>query len=256
MAQSSSSEYCCAPAGPGVGHDPARGAHLDELGAVLDLVADGFAHLAHAVGDALLDGEGEDVWREGLEHGRVEMAAGRRNGVSGRDHSGAVHPSEVDGLLEGDVEQKPSGLDEETEVPHRRESRSQGAPGVGHGTEDPNGRVVLHRVEGTAMVRSTEEKVDLHVHEPGQEGDVAQVEDLGIGGNGGRDEAPRCGRRGPGRHPARRRRRPSTSSIRALRRWVGGGVPVGLMAPPCATGRGAGLAGRRRTSLCIMPLFH
>ena len=36
-------------------HDPARRAHLDLLRAVLDLVAHRAAHLAHAVGDALLD---------------------------------------------------------------------------------------------------------------------------------------------------------------------------------------------------------
>ena len=60
----------------GVGHDAARGAHLDELGAVLDLIADRLAHLADAVGDALLDRQRHDVRGEGLEHGGVEMPAG------------------------------------------------------------------------------------------------------------------------------------------------------------------------------------
>ena len=61
----------------GVGHDPARHADLDELGAVLHLVADSGAHLAHAVGDALLDRKRHDVRRQGLEHRRVEVPAGR-----------------------------------------------------------------------------------------------------------------------------------------------------------------------------------
>ena len=42
----------------GVRHHAARGADLDDLGAVLDLVADRLAHLADAVGDALLDASG------------------------------------------------------------------------------------------------------------------------------------------------------------------------------------------------------
>src|SRR4029450_8966147 len=42
------------PRRAGVGHDPARSADLDQLGAVLDPVAHGLAHLAEAVGDALL----------------------------------------------------------------------------------------------------------------------------------------------------------------------------------------------------------
>jgi hypothetical protein len=60
-----------------VGHDAAGRAHLDELGAVLDLVAHGLAHLGDAVGDPLLHREGEHPGPEALEHRRVEVAAGR-----------------------------------------------------------------------------------------------------------------------------------------------------------------------------------
>ena len=60
----------------GVRHDAARRADLDQLRAVLDLVADRLAHLADPVGDALLDRQGHDVRRERLEHGRVQVPAG------------------------------------------------------------------------------------------------------------------------------------------------------------------------------------
>ena len=45
-------------------HDTTRRAHLDQLGAVLDLVAHRLAHLADAVGDPLLDGERQHTGRE------------------------------------------------------------------------------------------------------------------------------------------------------------------------------------------------
>ena len=102
-------------------HDAARCADLDHLRPVLDLVADRFAHLADPVGDALLDGQRHDVRRERLEHGGVEVAAGGRDRVTRGHDAGAVDPAEVDGLHQRDVEQQAAGLDEQTEVAHRRE---------------------------------------------------------------------------------------------------------------------------------------
>ena len=166
MAASSSSEYCWAPAGPVWDITPPEAHTLINSGAVLDLVADGLADLAHAVGDALFDGEGHDVRCEGLEHGRIEVTAGRGDGVAGRDDTGAFEPAEVDGLHEGDVQEEPAGLDEETEVAHGGEPGPERPPGVGHGPQGAEGRVVLDGVEGTAVVGAAEEQVDLHVHQP------------------------------------------------------------------------------------------
>ncbi len=63
-------------------HDATRNADLDQLGAVLDLVAHRLADLVDAVGDALLDGQLEHAGHERREHRRVEVAAGRRDGMA------------------------------------------------------------------------------------------------------------------------------------------------------------------------------
>ena len=95
-----------APGGGAERHDAARRRDLDQLGAVLDLVAHGLAHLGHAVGDALLDALGHDPGRQPLEHGRIEVAAGRGDGVAGREDARAREPAVVDRLHEVDVEQE------------------------------------------------------------------------------------------------------------------------------------------------------
>ncbi len=171
---------------PGMGHHPARRAHLDQPGAVLDLVADGLSDLAHPVGDALLDGEGHDVGRQGLEHGRIEVAPGGGDGVPGRHHPGPFEPAEVDGLHEGHVQQQPAGLDEQTEVAHGGEPGLEGPAGIGHRPQGAEGRVVLDGVEGAPVVGSAEEQIDLHVHQPGQQGQVAQIDLDGPVGHRGR----------------------------------------------------------------------
>ena len=56
-------------------------------------------------------------------------------------------------------------------------------PRVGHAPEGPHGRVLLHRSERAAVVRAAQEQVDLHVHQPGQQRDVAQVDHLGVVGD-------------------------------------------------------------------------
>ena len=74
-------------------HHAARGAALDELGAVLDLVADGLADLVDPVGDALLDRHRHDARRQAALRARVEVAAGRADGVAGGDDAAAPRPS-------------------------------------------------------------------------------------------------------------------------------------------------------------------
>ncbi len=160
----------------GVRHHAARGAHLDQLGPVLDLVAHGLADLGHSVGDALFDREGQHMGCEGLEHGGIEMAAGGADGVPGRHNPWSVDIAAVDGLLERHVEEQAARLHEEAEVAYRGEAGPQRTAGVDHGAQSAESRVVLHGVEGAAMVGSSEEQVHLHVHEAGQEGEVSELD--------------------------------------------------------------------------------
>ena len=99
-------------------HDPARTAHLDQLGAVLDLVAHRLADLVDAVGDALLDGQLQHAGHERREHRRVEVPARRGDRVPGGDHPRAFDPARVDRLAQRDVEQVTACLDEQSEVAH------------------------------------------------------------------------------------------------------------------------------------------
>jgi hypothetical protein len=168
----------------GVRHHPARRADLDQLGAVLDLVADRLAHLRPAVGDALLDGDGQDVGRERLEHRGVEVAAGRRDGVAGGDDPRAVDPAQLDRLHQRHVEQDPARLHEQAEVPHGREPGPQGPPGVGHRPQGLHRGVVLNRDERAVVVGPAHQQADLHVHEAGQQRQVAQVDDDRLVGRG------------------------------------------------------------------------
>ena len=207
----------------GVRHHAARGAHLDQLGAVLDLVADRLAHLVDAVGDALLDGERQDAGAERLEHRGVEVAAGRRDGVPGRDDARAVDPAEVDRLLEGDVEQQAAGLHEQAEVADGREAGPQGAAGVGdaRAASSPPGRPA-RRPAGCAWSGPPMRRLTSMSIRPGQEGEVAEVDHLGVVGH--RRRAPPPTMRSPSIEQRRRARRSSpatTSSSRALRRWIG-----------------------------------
>ena len=74
------------------------------------------------------------MWCQGLEHGRVEVPASRRDGVAGGNNTWTVDPAEVDRPLESDVEQQPAGLHEQPEVPDGREAGPKRAPGVGDRT--------------------------------------------------------------------------------------------------------------------------
>jgi hypothetical protein len=90
----------------------------------------------------------------------------------------AVDPAGVDGLGQGDVEQVAAGLDEQAEVSDGGEPRAQGAAGVAHGAEHPQRRIVLDRGEHSGLSPAPHQEVDLHVHEAGEQGDVAQIEHL------------------------------------------------------------------------------
>ena len=103
--------------------------------------------------------------------------------MAGRHHVGTVDPAEVDGPLQGDIEQQPARLHEQPQVAHGREPRPQRAPGVGDGAQRPHGRVVLHRVQRTLVVRPAEEEIHLHVHQPGEQREVAEVDHHGVGRN-------------------------------------------------------------------------
>ena len=173
---------------PGVRHDAARRADLDHLRAVLDLVPNRLAHLAHTVGDAFLDGQRHDVGRERLEHGGVEVTAGGRDRVTRGNDAGPVDPTEVDRLHQRDVEQQAAGLNEQPEVAHGREPGAQRSARVGDGAQGAQRGVVLHRVQRARVVGAAEQQVDLHVHEPGEEGEVAEVEHGRVGRDGARGD--------------------------------------------------------------------
>ena len=104
-----------------------------------------------------------------------------RDGVTGGHDARAVDPAEVDGLHQRDVEQQAAGLDEQTEVAHGREPGAQRPARVGDGAQRAQRGVVLHRVQRAGVVGPAEQQVDLHVHEPGQQREVADVEHDRVG---------------------------------------------------------------------------
>ena len=188
--------------GSGERHDATGRAHLDQLRAVLDLVAHRLADLLDTVGDPLGDGEREDARREALEHRRIQVAAARRDRVARRHDPWAGYPSRVDRAHERDVEQQTAGLHEQAEVADGREAGQQRAPATRDGAHQLHGRVVLDRAHVRRAVAAHEE-VELHVHEPGQQRHVAELDDLGIA----RATTP-VTRRGCGHRRSRRRRVP------------------------------------------------
>ena len=175
--------------GAGERHHAARRAHLDLRGAVLDLVAHRPADLADPVGDPLFDGQGEHSRCEALEHGRIEVSTAGRDGVPGGEDPGPGDPSGVDRLHERDVEEQAAGLHEQPEVAHGGEAGEQRLAHARDRPHELHRRVVLHRAHQGAA-RPTHEEVQLHVHEPRQQGEVAELDDLGVVGDAlGRDVA-------------------------------------------------------------------
>ena len=135
-------------------HDAAGDAHLDQLGAVLDLVAHRLADLVDAVGDALLDRQLQHARHERGEHRRVEVPAGRGDRVAGRDDPRALDPARVDRLAQRDVEQVAAGLDEQPEVAHGGEPGAQRAAGVADRTQHPRRGIVLHLGQPGVLARA------------------------------------------------------------------------------------------------------
>src|SRR3546814_5952044 len=83
---------------PARGDDATRRAALDELRSVLDLVADGAPDLVDAIGDALLHAQRHHVRRQAALGARVEVTAGRADGVPGGNDPGPVEPASLRGL--------------------------------------------------------------------------------------------------------------------------------------------------------------
>ena len=178
-----------APGGGAERHHATRSRDLDQFGAVLDLVAHGLAHLGHTVGDALLNALGHDARGQALEHGRVEVAPGRGDGVSGREDAGPGEPAVVDRLDQVDVEQESGRVHHEAEVATRREAGLSVVPqftaprSVRYTGESLTPCMGSGRPSGPPG--PPDEHVELHVHQPGQQGHVTEVH-LGWPGSGAR----------------------------------------------------------------------
>ena len=161
---------------------PPETADLDQLGAVLDLVAHRLADLVDAVGDALLDRQLQHAGHERGEHRRVEVPARRRDRMAGGDHPRAVDPARVDGLAQRDVEQVAAGLDEQSEVAHGGEARRAACggrcrPHAAPGSEDrPEPGTGRGSRRGPPIRRLTSMSI-----RPGSRIGVAEVDDLAVG---------------------------------------------------------------------------
>jgi len=146
--------------------------------AVLDLVPHGPPHLVDPVGDPLFHRQRQHAGRERREHRGIEMAAGRRDRVPGRHDPGAVDPARVDRLGQGHVQQVAPGLHEQAQVPDGGEAGPQRAAGVADRAQHPQRRVVLHGGVRCGLAAPAHQQVDLHVHQAGQQDQLAEVDDL------------------------------------------------------------------------------
>ncbi len=162
-------------------HHSARAADLDQLGAVFDLVAHRLANLVDSVGDAFFNRQFQHVRCERGEHRRVKMPAGRRNGVPGRHYPRPLDPARVDGPAQRDVEQITPGFDEQAEVAHRGETGAERAAGIADRTQHSRRRIILNLGQPGLLAAPAHQEVDLHVHQPGQQDLVAQVDHIALG---------------------------------------------------------------------------
>ena len=163
-----------------VRHHATRCGDLDHLCAVLDLIADGASHLGHTVGHAFLHAERHDLRGEPLEHRRLEVPAGRRDGVGCGHDARTVDEAGIDRSLQRDIKEVATGLHHQAEVAHRREPGEQRRATVHDSPECAVDGVVLdavHRVgQPLGPTGSADEHVELHVHEARHERDVAEVD--------------------------------------------------------------------------------
>ena len=169
--------------GGAVRHDSAGRRHLDQLGAVANLVADTGDHVGHTVGDALGDRQRHDPGRESLEHRRVQVPAVGGDGVTRGIDARAGVPALVDGALQRDVEQVAAGLDHQPEVAHGGEPGIQRGARVHRTAQCAIGGVVLNAVhrrrQALGPTGAADEQVELHVHQARQQRDVPEVDDRG-----------------------------------------------------------------------------
>jgi hypothetical protein len=162
----------------GQGEHAARGHELDEVGAILDLIAHRRAAFRRAVADPL-DGAGrlDAVRREG---GLVGVPARRADGVVGDQHARPFRDPGVDGVAQAERH-----VVDRADVAHGGEAGLQGPPGVEGGVVGLLGGEAHDVLEEVAVpvVRHLHVEVDVGVDEAGQEGRVAEV------------DHPRAGRR-------------------------------------------------------------
>jgi hypothetical protein len=158
--------------GGAVGHHASGRRHLDQLGAVANLIAHACPYLVDTIGDALGDRKRHDARCESLKHSGVEVSAVRGDGMPGRNNSGADVPALLDGSLQCDVEQIATGLHHEAEVAHGGEAGLERGPRIHRAAQGAIRGIVLHPVHraGQAVwpTRATDQQVELHVHQAGQ----------------------------------------------------------------------------------------
>src|SRR3546814_10963128 len=105
---------------PARGEDATRRAALDELRSGRDLVADGAPDLVDAIGDALLHAQRHHVRRQAALGARVEVTAGRADGVPGGHDPGPGEPARLRGLADRHVEQVATRPHEQGQVANGR----------------------------------------------------------------------------------------------------------------------------------------
>src|ERR1035437_495742 len=163
----------------GEGEDAAGGAGLDDVGAVLDVVAHGLAGLVRATDDAVGDAgfAAEDV--RGEAGGGVAMPAGGAEGVDGDQHARAGNLAGVDGVAQADID-----VIAGPHVAHGGEAGHQGAAHDIDGIERALRNVLLEGVQFlyavVALVGVSE--VGVRVDQAGEQGGVAEIDGFGAGG--------------------------------------------------------------------------
>ena len=137
--------------------------------------------------------------RQAALRARVEMAAGRADGVAGGHDAGAFDPARVDRLAQRHVEEVAPGLHEQAEVPDGREPGVERAPGVDRRPQRHLHRIGHDRI-GEPGAGATEHQVHLHVHQPGQQREVGELDHLVGIRVGGPSRCPTAVMRSPSTH--------------------------------------------------------